>query len=335
MDEVLACLDVAQEHHVVRFEHIRRYDQVVRVCECRLYCWEPNVSIVVADLDGTLTLSDVEGHIRTLRLGQYDFLHAGSCAFFTTVAELGFKIVYLTARPIDWACASRNHLDKAFQVRDDDDDAVGNGESSLERYHRLPKGPLITNSTGLTKSLLTEVVNKNPNVFKAKVLNNIQLNLIHGGRTSASPVFIAGFGNRPTDAVAYAEVGIPRELIFLINVESIVSVQDHLERFESYCDPKVWLWILPKWKKLVSFEYATKLDELLVVAVNQDHERETSLGFTEPIPHRHSPHRAHFRSSPKASSSQEQEATTLDKIEYTSQGVVVLQAPTLFPSTSQ
>lgn len=51
-------------------------------------------------------------------------------------------MLYLTARPLDWATASRNHLENAIQLK-----------------HVLPPGPLITKSNGLTGALLTEVVN--------------------------------------------------------------------------------------------------------------------------------------------------------------------------------
>jgi phosphatidate phosphatase PAH1 len=105
-----------------------------------MYCWDPDASIVVADLDGTITISDIEGHIRTLRLGQYDFIHDGACRFYSQLHAIGLRILYLTARPIDWADASRTHLDQAMQSKS-----------------RLPPGPLITNSSGLTGALFTEV----------------------------------------------------------------------------------------------------------------------------------------------------------------------------------
>ncbi|KAF4318652.1 hypothetical protein BBO99_00001456 [Phytophthora kernoviae] len=212
-----------------------------------LHLWGPNESVVVVDLDGTLTISDVEGHIRTLRLGQYDFLHAGACDFFTKLHELGMRIVYLTARPLDWASASRTHLENAVQ-------------QSIE----LPPGVLITNSTGLTGALFTEVVNKTPHLFKIQVLNELQLTLIHAGRVTEHPVFVAGFGNRPTDIVAYEEVGMDPSLIFMLDPYSNVKAVSDPRLYESYSDPNAMLWLLPKLKHRVPIEKVGRIDDYTV-----------------------------------------------------------------------
>jgi hypothetical protein len=246
--------------NLVRFEHFQRATDSLRYVESRLHLWGPNESVVIADLDGTLTISDVEGHIRTLRLGQYDFLHAGACDFFTKLHELDLRILYLTARPIDWASASRTHLENAKQ-----------------HAHRLPTGPLITNSNGLTGALMTEVVNKNPHVFKAQVLNEIQLTLIHAGRVVEHPVFVAGFGNRPTDVVAYEQVGVDPNLVFLIDPYSNLKATTNPRIFESYCDPNALLWMLPKLKHKVPLEKVQRIDDYTVRELVLAEEREQLL----------------------------------------------------------
>jgi len=228
----------------VRFEHVSsRYSNNNRFVVCNLHVFHPDDPIVVADLDGTITISDIEGHIRTLRLGQYDFIHAGACAFFTKLHEVGCRIVYLTARPIDWADGSRTHLENAFQ------NSVG-----------LPPGPLITNSGGLKSALFTEVFQKNPHVFKAAVLNTIQMTLINGGRMSPHPVFVAGFGNRPTDVIAYEEVGIEPSAIFLIDPMSNLKAVSGATVYESYNDPNALLWLFPRLKRNLASRYGEKLD---------------------------------------------------------------------------
>lgn len=244
----------------VRFEHFQRSSDTVRYVESRLHVWGANDSIVVADLDGTLTVSDVEGHIRTLRLGQYDFLHSGACDFFTKLHELEMRIVYLTARPIDWASASRTHLENAKQ-----------------HAHSLPPGALITNSNGLTGALWTEVVNKNPHVFKAQVLNEIQLTMIHAGRTSEHPVFVSGFGNRPTDVVAYEQVGMDPSLIFMIDPYSNLKASNDPRIYESYADPNALLWMLPRLKHRVPIEKVQRIDDYTVRELVLAEDREQLL----------------------------------------------------------
>ena len=64
-EDLKAVLDSStQEIHRVRFEHHRSSDNMIRYTYCRLYIWGADDSAIVADLDGTITLSDVEGHIR-------------------------------------------------------------------------------------------------------------------------------------------------------------------------------------------------------------------------------------------------------------------------------
>ncbi|KAG7378485.1 Phosphatidate phosphatase lpin1 [Phytophthora pseudosyringae] len=245
-DLCFADLSEEQPNHV-RFEHYQKYTNTVRYVDAKLHLWGPNESVVVVDLDGTLTISDVEGHIRTLRLGQYDFLHAGACDFFTKLHELGMRIVYLTARPLDWATASRTHL-----------------ENAVQQSIPLPPGVLITNSTGLTGALFTEVVNKTPHLFKIQVLNELQLTLIHAGRVVDHPVFVAGFGNRPTDIVAYEEVGMDPSLIFMLDPYSNVKAVSDPRLYESYSDPNAMLWMLPKLKHRVPIEKVGRIDDYTV-----------------------------------------------------------------------
>ncbi|KAG7400603.1 Phosphatidate phosphatase lpin1 [Phytophthora boehmeriae] len=245
-DLLFADLTEEQPNHV-RFEHFQKYTNTVRYIDAKLHVWGPNESVVVVDLDGTLTISDVEGHIRTLRLGQYDFLHAGACDFFTKLHELGMRIVYLTARPLDWASASRTHL-----------------ENAVQQSISLPPGVLITNSTGLTGALFTEVVNKTPHLFKIQVLNELQLTLIHAGRVIDHPVFVAGFGNRPTDVVAYEEVGMDPSLIFMLDPYSNVKAVSDPRLYESYSDPNAMLWLLPKLKHRVPIEKVGRIDDYTV-----------------------------------------------------------------------
>ncbi|KDO27457.1 hypothetical protein SPRG_07046 [Saprolegnia parasitica CBS 223.65] len=240
----------------VRFEHVRASRTYTRVIECDLYVWQPDDFAIIADLDGTITISDVEGHIRTLRLGQYDYMHVGVCAFLTKLHTIGARILYLTARPLNWAGGSRVHLKEARQ------DEIG-----------LPPGPVITNSMGLTGALFTEVVNKNPHVFKAGVLLGIKDAMVRAGRRNDHPVFVAGFGNRPTDTVAYTDAGVPRNTSFLIDPESKLQAEGS-EAYASYTDPKALLWLLPRIKYKVPIEHVRRIDELTASELDRDEEME-------------------------------------------------------------
>ncbi|KAF1792167.1 LNS2/PITP protein [Phytophthora cactorum] len=146
-----------------------------------------------------------------------------------------------------WASASRTHL-----------------ENAVQQSISLPPGVLITNSTGLTGALFTEVVNKTPHLFKIQVLNELQLTLIHAGRVIEHPVFVAGFGNRPTDIVAYEEVGMDPSLIFMLDPYSNVKAVSDPRLYESYSDPNALLWLLPRLKHRVPIEKVGRIDDYTV-----------------------------------------------------------------------
>ena len=83
----------------------------------------------------------------------------------------------------------------------------------------LPPGPVITSPDRLIHAFTREVVHRQPQKFKIQALSDI-LNLF----PSDDAPFVAGFGNRETDAIAYRAVRIAPHRIFIINPEGTVRV---------------------------------------------------------------------------------------------------------------
>jgi phosphatidate phosphatase LPIN len=80
-----------------------RNDLTFTICngafiETRLYLWEHDDRIIISDIDGTITKSDVRGQLLPM-LG-IGHIHEGVATFFTQLETKGFKILYLTARSI-------------------------------------------------------------------------------------------------------------------------------------------------------------------------------------------------------------------------------------------
>jgi hypothetical protein len=67
-------------------------------CSCKLYKWPDNAQIVVSDIDGTITKSDVFGHLFTM-IGK-DWTQMGVAKLFTKIVDNGYRILYLTSRAI-------------------------------------------------------------------------------------------------------------------------------------------------------------------------------------------------------------------------------------------
>lgn len=83
----------------------------------------------------------------------------------------------------------------------------------------LPPGPVITSPDRLIQAFTREVVHRQPQKFKIQALSDI-LNLF----PADDAPFVAGFGNRDTDAIAYRAVRIPPHRVFIINPEGTVRV---------------------------------------------------------------------------------------------------------------
>jgi phosphatidate phosphatase LPIN len=161
-------------------------------CKCHIYLWKHTDKVVISDIDGTITKSDVLGHILPV-IGR-DWAQSGVAQLFTKIRANGYHIMYLSARAIGQASITKEYLQSVKQ-----------GDLCL------PDGPLFLNPESLIHAFRKEVIDRNPEEFKIRCLKDIQS--LFQGRNP----FFAGYGNRPNDAYAYRAVGIPVSRIFTIN----------------------------------------------------------------------------------------------------------------------
>jgi len=161
-------------------------------CKCHIYFWKHSDKVVISDIDGTITKSDVLGHILPV-IGK-DWAQSGVAQLFTKIKANGYNIMYLSARAIGQASITKDYLQSVRQ-----------GDVCL------PDGPLFLNPESLIHAFRKEVIDRNPEEFKIRCLKDIQS--LFEGRNP----FFAGYGNRPNDAYAYRAVGIPVSRIFTIN----------------------------------------------------------------------------------------------------------------------
>jgi len=172
-----------------------------------LFLWDKNEKVVISDIDGTITKSDVLGHILPV-LGE-DWSHSGVAELYTNIQKNGYQILYLTARAIGQSGTTRNFLDKVVQ------------SASHKSEITLPKGPVFMSPDRVFDSLMREVILRCPEQFKVACLKEI------GSLFTASPCFYAGFGNRSSDLKSYIDVGIPCSKIFIINEHG--EINEHVE----------------------------------------------------------------------------------------------------------
>lgn len=209
----IECLNLKDGMNEVEFSVTTAYQGTSR-CKCYLFKWKHNDKVVISDIDGTITKSDVLGHI--LPMVGKDWAQMGVAQLFSKIEENGYKMLYLSARAIGQSRATREYL-----------------RSIRQGDVKLPDGPLLLNPTSLISAFHREVIERKPEQFKIECLSDIK-NLF----TDKNP-FYAGYGNRinvsqkifetffsvcsknyiylTQDVWAYRAVGIPIMRIFTIN----------------------------------------------------------------------------------------------------------------------
>ena len=82
----------------------------------KIFLWDYRTKIIISDVDGTITRSDVMGHVMP-RFG-HDWSHPGICNLFNKISKNGYQVLYLTARAIGQANSSRNYINNLRQDAD-------------------------------------------------------------------------------------------------------------------------------------------------------------------------------------------------------------------------
>ncbi|TYH71984.1 hypothetical protein ES332_D05G222500v1 [Gossypium tomentosum] len=172
--------------------------------DARIYLWKWNTRIVISDVDGTITRSDVLGQF--MPMVGIDWLQTGVAHLFSAIKENGYELLFLSARAISQAYITRQFL---VNLKQD-----GKG---------LPDGPIVISPDGLFPSLYREVIRRAPHEFKIACLEAIKALF----PLDCNP-FYAGFGNRDTDEMSYLKVGIPKGKIFTINPKGEVVTNHHV-----------------------------------------------------------------------------------------------------------
>ncbi|XP_077579772.1 phosphatidate phosphatase LPIN2 isoform X2 [Stigmatopora nigra] len=188
----IASLKLKEGPNDVTFSITTQYQGTCR-CEGTIYLWNWDDKVIISDIDGTITKSDVFGQILP-QLGK-DWTHQGIAKLYHSVAENGYKFLYCSARAIGMADMTRGYLQW-----------VNDGGTIL------PRGPLMLSPSSLFSAFHREVIEKKPEIFKIQCLTDIKNLFLHNKQP-----FHAAFGNRANDVFAYKEVGVPVCRIFTVN----------------------------------------------------------------------------------------------------------------------
>lgn len=173
-------------------------------CACTIYLWDYTDKILISDIDGTITRSDVFGHI--LPWVGKDWTQNDIAKLFTALQHNGYKFLYLSSRAIGQASMTKSFLRTIKQ----------NGLG-------IPEGPMLLSPDSLFRAMHAELVLRQPYIFKIQCLTDIK-NLFP---KHLSP-FYSGFGNRFSDSKSYQAVDIPLQRIYIINHMGVIKTENSL-----------------------------------------------------------------------------------------------------------
>ena len=106
-------LNLKQGSNEVQFSVTTAFQGTTR-CKCHIFLWHHTSKIVISDIDGTITKSDVLGHILPV-IGK-DWAQSGVAGLFTKIRNNGYHIMYLSARAIGQASVTKEYLQSVKQV---------------------------------------------------------------------------------------------------------------------------------------------------------------------------------------------------------------------------
>mmetsp|Transcript_15334 Transcript_15334/g.25917 ORF Transcript_15334/g.25917 Transcript_15334/m.25917 type:complete len:175 (+) Transcript_15334:838-1362(+) len=150
------------------------------------------------------------GHLLP-RLGMGSWAHSGVAKLYSSIAENGYQLLYLSSRPIGYAGVTKKYLRSVKQ----------DGKCTL------PDGPVLLSPDRTAKSLYREMIIKQPHLFKIECLLGVQTLFVG----QATQPFFAGFGNRDTDLLTYKRLGIREGKIFIINPKGEINQKFIDERY--------------------------------------------------------------------------------------------------------
>ncbi|KAG0590864.1 hypothetical protein KC19_1G132000 [Ceratodon purpureus] len=111
--QMLASMKLKEGKNRITFTFVTQVFGTQQV-DARIYLWKWNTRVVISDVDGTITKSDVLGQVMPL-VGR-DWTQSGVTRLFSAIKENGYEVMFLSARAISQAYLTRQFLLNLKQV---------------------------------------------------------------------------------------------------------------------------------------------------------------------------------------------------------------------------
>jgi LNS2 (Lipin/Ned1/Smp2) len=241
----------------------RNKRRVLGIAQAAVFLWSDQDKVVVCDVDGTITKSNVRGIYDSIVTEKYGYCHDRVCGFLSSLQcgldteddqSSNINFLYLSSRPLFIADSTRRFLSSLRQPhekkhelqRKATEDGKAGDTTIIEEHHhhRLPEGPLIGFGGKLSEVLKMELVTHTVHAFKASQLIN-QL-VTPFCKVALDPeekhrsLFVAGFGNTFMDVQAYHMAGMSLDQIYVIDKSSRIFCLDAGEESDSPSKRRIW-----------------------------------------------------------------------------------------------
>ena len=231
----------------------RNHQRVLGAVQASIFLWSDRDRIVVCDVDGTITKTNVRGIYDTIVTEKYGYCHDRVCQFMSSLKghpqqqqqqtqmeqeETGaVNVLYLTSRPLFIAQTTRRFLSNLTQSKANNNPSPSKTKqqqqhcnTDQEQSHRLPEGPLMGFAGRFLEVMKMELMTKTVHLFKASLLMDQVVtpfcDVSEDPHEKHQSLFVAGFGNTLMDVQAYHMAGMELSQIYFIDKKSKIACFD-------------------------------------------------------------------------------------------------------------
>jgi len=163
-----------------------------------MFYYDQTSRFVLTDIDGTITESDIKGHV--FPVFGFSAHHEHVVEMFDKVGNNGYNVVYLTARSIASDIDTREYLFEDLQD---------------QNHFSLPKGPVFMSPKTFAEALVDAL--SNPTPVKTSTIKSL-LDLFD----IKENVVVGAYGNKNSDTQAYMNSGVSTNIIYLVNSDGVL-----------------------------------------------------------------------------------------------------------------
>jgi len=168
--------------------------------EFSVFLYEDTDRLVFTDIDGTITESDIRGHVLP-KLG-ITAEHEKVVELYDRIDRRGYHIIYLSARSYSQDDETKYYLFEMLQNRGG---------------YSLPMGPVLLSPLTFIDSLKAEVYHKNPDIQKTEAIKDVWNAFNTRQKSGIMDTVVAAYGNKESDVRAYKNAGIDADKIYIVD----------------------------------------------------------------------------------------------------------------------